>query len=534
LSLIDFSDPLAPVRHEGLITYPDRIREICVDSTHIYLATGSSPNYEIKLYEYATDPLNPTEVGSIPTTYYTYSMGLTNIGGFGKYLIADDPDSPMIHAYSVEDPSAVTAVTPYPFPSGEPRKMTTMGNYIYLTYDKGGSDGWLYVMYLDPGLPGFYELGSVDLPGESLFTVLDWPYVYIGDGSAGLTVCDVSVPSTPVYECSIPLVSNGFSLSLSDDILCIIPYHAGMEVFDMHNPTLPDHLARLPVVNCPCEAEVAGDHLLVAENAFSFQAIKTVDISDPPNARVVGERFLSVQARHLDLEDDILAVASLSRWMLFDASDPLNLSLVVAIPLLDNITAIAVRGEALYVALDSSKVEVYDISNLPSVSHTATLSPANKAYGFSFCGIYFYLGPLQGLYHYSLPDPLNPVPQGIYPASSPGLMESEVQGDYVYLVTQSSLEIADVSSPGSPSFESTIDVGAPDPLDGIAMDGQFAYLRGSKPMSPYVCSAWPPDTPSVLGPLHVDEHNVYDIIIDNCYLYEMCPHTGGVRIYRLY
>ncbi len=533
LGLVDFTDPLAPVQHEGLITYPDGIKGICLDSTHLYLHTGSAPAYEIKIYDYITDPLDPVEVGSIPITYYTYYMALTEIDGFGKYLVVGDADGAMIHAYSVDDPSAVTDVVPYPFPAGSPRGMSTRGNLIYLAYAKSGNDGWLYVMHLDPSMPGFFEFGSVDIPGEGGFTALDWPYVFIGDTSAGLTVCDVSIPSTPIHKCSVPLISLGGHLSINEHILCIAPYNAGLQVFDIQNPSLPDPIARLKVVNNPWSAVVSGDYLIVADMAFGYSAIKTVDISDPSNAHVVGEFFLSVPPCYLDLQNDILAVASMKQWMLFDASDPTDLSLIIAVPLPEDIMAIAMHNDALYVALDSKKVVTYDIGSLPFVTTTDMFVAPDIARGFSFYWACMYLDTDPGLEIYSVADPLNPSYIGAYPMAS-DLEDSSVQGDYIYLITDTDLEIANLSDPSIPAFESTIDVGAFDPLDGITMVGQFAYIHGSKPMPPYFCNVWPSDSPSALGQVHPGEYTISSMVIDNSYLYEMVPYYKGIHIFQLY
>ena len=113
------------------------------------------------------------------------------------------------------------------------------------------------------------------------------------------------------------------------------------------------------------------------------------------------------------------------------------------------------------------------------------------------------------------------------------LSDTAVQDPYLYVLTHSALEIVDIHNPATPFYVSSVAVGAPDTVDVLAMDGQFAYIGSQVMLPPYGCSVWPPDVPTALGPLTADPMMMSDILVESGHLYEICLYSG-IRIYRIY
>jgi hypothetical protein len=224
-------------------------------------------------------------------------------------------------------------------------------------------------------------------------------------------------------------------------------------------------------------------------------------------------------------------------WMLMDASDPLNLVPTYTAAAASPPDAIALRGNALYVAFSSPspEIDVWDATDPSAPSYATTLGLSSLAYGFAFKDDHMYVSTPGAIEVYSLTNPLLPNHVDSYSYSPFGYSEAAVQGDYLYMVTGQSLELAGLSDPGWPTFSGDVAL----PIDGsdcfrsITVDGQFAFVGGYL-VETTTCLAWPPEDPTVVGPVHDDALPVVlDLLNDSGYLYEATA-TSGLHIYDLY
>ena len=530
LNLIDFSDPASPVVHENIFNYIGEPGHSAIDQTHLYVEFGTGPDYILNIFEYAANPLSPAIVGSIPISWQPTCIELTESPGFGTYLLVGQVA--MIHCFWVEDPSSISEYTPYPIAGGEVKSIAANGNFCYLAVEKAGSDGWLYVLDFIQGLDGFNYYGSVDIPGEAEFIRHQAQNVFIADGSAGLTVCDISIPTLPDHLGTSSLVSEGVNLTIDGDEVYIIPEHAGLQVFDVSVPNAPDQLSRLKVVNHPTSIDPLGDYLLVTEYAGEHKAFKTVDISDPSSAHVVDEYFLSQGPWYIDRDGTHAVLLSDNCWYIFDVSNPLDLNYINTVPFTGNPFVIGINNDAVYLANDVPEVKVYDIGNLPSVTAKPSFTPPDVVTGFEFYGNYMYLNTTPGIQIYNISDPFNPVHSGLY-MLSPSTQQSVIEYGYLYMLTGFDIEVADLSSPISPVYLGECSIGAPSLSVMLDIDGQFGYTGAFTSQPAYACGLWPLDNPWPIGALHDNEIPVVDIEAHNGYFYEVSM-LGGVRIYDLY
>ena len=532
LSVIDFTNPLSPVLYEDVIQITDDFADITMNSTHLYVGTSLSPISEVKIFNYITDPLNPSEIGSVAVPYEPHVLGLLDPEGPETHLVVGTWGD--ILTYDVENVLSITPAGIYNFPLGTPRDVTTWQDYIYVAYDaSGGGEGWLYVL-LQTTIPSLVEEGNVDLPGSASHVAANWPYVYVGDGGSGLTICDVTTPASPTHTSSTPMNSRGFDLAVQDDHVFIISLEDGLDVMDVSTPSSPVTVSRLRVINDPWGMQVTADYLLVGNTGNWTRSIKTIDISDPPNAAVVGEIYLTDPPGHLRLDGNILASGIGMQWKLFDAGDPLNLVAGGSGTTTNFLQAIGVFGTTLYVSYESAvgpEVEIYDISNIASPSYVNSLILADICRGICFAEGHMYLRTSPEILVYSVADPLNPVPVGNYPKTD--VRDFAARGDYLHMVTNDIVEIADISTPSSPVFAGATSLPVADWLERIIVDGQFAYITVMD-APPYSCWVWPPDSPTPLAPVHDnDAYGGGNLAVHNGYLYQS-TESAGIRIYDLY
>ena len=529
LSMIDVSDPSSPVLHTNLIGYGYELDAIFMNSTHLYIATDNGiPNTLVTIYDWATDPMNPVEVGSFnaPSTQPVV-LDLVDPEGPATYLIVGCENN--IYAYNVEDPSSVSAAGSF--------ACTTLNDIaVHDTYvccvgtGMAVSEG-LFILNQVPPV-ALIPMGSIDTPGHAIFIDVNWPMAYIGDYDQGLAVCDMTTPATPVCISSTPLVGDGRNVAVNGDLVCIVPDGAGFQIFDVSTPATPQSLFLTDVVNRPLFGCVIDDYLVTNDMGDSYWAIKTVDISDPLSARVVAQFPMSTLFRPLMFRvspDRIGVVAYDTDWLLLDLSDPLNISVSASGTLASDVNTAAIRGDALYLARQGH-LEVYDINPLPPVWQTSVSIP-NNALWFAFKDNYMYIsaGMIAIL---SVTNPMNPSVVGMYAPQTAAQLIT-VHGDYLYIAEDDRLEIADVSNPLSPSYVGSVQVASPpEKAYFVAVDGRFAYLSGM--MDTLICNIWPPDSPTVLGPLDPGHYRFgYEKFFRDELLFEL-GWPGGIRMYDLY
>jgi len=108
--------------------------------------------------------------------------------------------------------------------------------------------------------------------------------------------------------------------------------------------------------------------------------------------------------------------------------------------------------------------------------------PTSFATAVAFNGSIVYMADMEdGLYTFSLADPLHPKQLALLPSDKSGdpawygAMDVAVQGNYAYIAAYSGeLVVVDVSDPAHPTVESGLDLnGTP---QGLLVDGNLVYL----------------------------------------------------------
>ncbi len=532
INLVDFTDPSSPVLHEGVLQYTDKPADLVMNSTHLYTGNKLSPLSDIFIYDWASDPTSLSQVGTFQVPYEPHVLDLLDPEGPDTYLVVATWSD--VLTYSVENPSSVSPKGDYSWPAGAARDIVTSGDYIYVAHDlSGGGDGWLYVLRQTTD-PDVVQVGTVDIPGAASRIDFDSSYAYLGDGIAGLTICNVANPASPQHTSTTELVSYGTDVAFNDGAAYVVAKDAGLQAFDVTDPANPSELSWIKVINNPGMIVEKDGYLIIGDSTMLYYGIKILDISNPANAFVAGYYHADWQLSRLALEGDVLALSGLDHWGLCDVSDPLNIVEAGSGTTSNNISATGLRGDVLYISHNvpgSPELLIYDISNINSPVPQAPLALSQLPYQILFKDNYMYLICYAEVTVYDLTDPLAPVYAGNY--VGPGISRGDIRGDYLHLTRDTALEITSLADPTTPAYMGSVDIPTMDPLDKLLVNGQFAYV-GSMSLPTYACYVWPPDSPSNFGPLYPsDDISAGITLVYDGYLYESTEMVG-LRIFDLY
>ncbi len=529
VSMIDFSDPSAPVEHVAVISFPQmNTSGIQIHSPYLYVGAGS----DVIIYDIGTTPTSPVEVNTITITGEPQLLEVLDPDGPNTRLIVGTWND--IFSFNIEDPMSISATGFYHFSSGAPRDIEIHDDYIIASANIS-SDGWLIVFQQWTFSIGL--LGSEDIPGDGRNLEFNWPYAYIAEGLEGMTICDLTTMTSPSYVSTTGLIGFGYDLAINENYVYIIPWNAGMQVIDVSIPLSPSPLARLQVINSAYSMVLKDNYLIIAElGQGGFSAIKVLDISNQPNFTFAYEMYPGFRPTNLAINGNTLIAASQDKsWVTMDVTNPQNIIPKSQTFESDFIYELAVMDNTayIYVSMVGYPVRIYDITDLSTPIYKNTIALANGVRDFNFVDNLMYIAQGANIDIYSLTNPFFPAFVDTYSFNPTGYSDTEIRNNFLYLVGQNFLEIADISTPTAPLFLGS--TALPDQNNMfwyIAVEGQFAYVDG--PMEKlYSCRVYPPDSPEVLGDFY-DEvtHSGRGLIVHEGILYE--SGTGGLHIYDLY
>ena len=534
LYAIDFSDPYAPVIHDDVVHIPTKAGEaMCLDDELLFVKTGINFPLEILIYDIATDPSAPVEIGQIDCMYEPEVLGLMELPTYGKYLAVGA--SGYIHAYSVEDTGSITELPEFNLTQTRPNGLASDGDWLFLAATDTSWNGYIATLQLDPLLPGYTWGDGYDVPGQSYNIVIDGSYAYVADGDAGLSVVDISNPASMVPGYSLEMISDSADLYKLGSTLCAVPVNAGLEFFDMTDPENPQQYGHLPVCNAPVAATLLGDYMYVVDELHDGGTLMTIDVSDPANAFIAAELPVPGEYFRLAGYGSRLAVSFISqsthKWVLLNADDPLNLVDLATVPVAVQIGALAINADGVYVGSQVPDISAWDYSSLPPTSLGGT-GLTYQPYEIAFGSGHMYVSTEGGVEILSMVDPLSPVYEGIYLVYD-SFRDAAITGDYLYMVNNTTVEVANLFDPAIPVFEGSVALNPGYSLGNIVIDGQYAFAAGSW-IPPIAVQRLPIASPSVMCSLNSnDSYTTVELIAGNGYLYEF-GYESGIHIYDLY
>jgi hypothetical protein len=319
LSIVDVSDPtqaddIATVELFG------RGKDVAVAQDQVAVATGEAIHFID-----ASDPYEPIEQELwYAHEHRTESSVVTrtqrNVIGFGgKYSFFGLPGVAGLNVYDVND-------------SGQPR-LVGVGLEDQLIWDAEGAGDLVYAVtgdglfrvvdVSDPSQPS--QIGGLAAPVTSDDADQDGVDVEVQGnlavvaGDLGLTVIDITEPTSPLVLSTLPAL--GFGVELVGDLAYVVS-HQQVYLVNLEDPSAPSVV--IPPYNHPgaIDFEVVGGYAYLVSDVDEFVNLTVVDLAYDDRWTFVGELTLVDPGRYSDWwpRNGVLSIAgnrlalALSNW----------------------------------------------------------------------------------------------------------------------------------------------------------------------------------------------------------------------------
>lgn len=167
-------------------------------------------------------------------------------------------------------------------------------------------------------------IGELALPGLAMDVALRGAHAFVAglpfppNGEGLLHVVDWSTPSAPVLLRSLRLSSSGRGVAMADSLLYLACADGAVRIFDVAEPAEPAPQGQFATELDIRGIEVAAGRLYL----LSTDGVTSMALEDPLAPRAVARFQTGAMLRRLDVEGDVLFVASYEAgvWVLRDLS----------------------------------------------------------------------------------------------------------------------------------------------------------------------------------------------------------------------
>jgi hypothetical protein len=408
------------------------------------------------------------------------------------------------------------------------RRMVADGTYLYVS---DGNYGEVRVVDAsDPANPSI--AATIPLTGSENGLFLAAGKLYVARGIEGLTIVDVTTPTSPVVLGTVQgPPAQAYSVTVSGTTAYVGNGYDGMCVVDVAAPGSPAVLGALATTS-----PATGYHGLATLSGMLFlperQTLDVIDVSTPASPRIADTWESSSYSYALAVEGDYVYVASWEEGLdVIDVSVPASAEVVARIRTTGSATdVVATPG---YVYLASSELSVVDVSTptSPAVVHTV----GAYAYALALSGTWLYLAGDDSVHVVDVSVPTSAAVATSVTTSTTGTILIATSGNFAAAVGKvypnaPILDVLDISTPASAHIVGSCtlsDIGFGWPR-AIAMVGDYVYVAHDSGIT--IVDASVPASPSVVGsaPLPSGTSDAQALYVDGTKLY---AGTGAVWLY---
>lgn len=363
--------------------------------------------------------------------------------------------------------------------AGPARAVAVAGNYAYVGE---GTNGLEVVDISNPKLPRL--TGACGTAGSVAGVALAGSFAYLASEAVGLEVIDVSDPAhpQPVGSCDTDGTASG--VTLAGHYAYVADGTNGLVVIDVSNPAQPRWVSGLDTSGYATGVKVVGGYAYVADGVGGLAII---DVNDPTKPRQVGEFPTSGVTSGVDVAGHYayLADSSASSYLtVVDVSNPTqpqSMSSHADGP--GPATGVVVAGGLAYlsISLHSVMLEVADIADPAkprAIGYCYCPAPAwVDDFGLAVSGTCAFMAAgTQGLVVIDVGQVAVPQRIGGYPFWPYGGFDVlAVSGGLAYLATMGSLTVVDAGNPADPQWLGGCTTGVNLYPEDLAVRGNLAY-----------------------------------------------------------
>ena len=330
------------------------VPEIYGDSVAIHMGFAYVPivtnrNFAVNVYD-IRDPLNISLAGVLNTA----GQGDLHIGGNRLYLQNED----VLVTYQILSPGHLIRIDAR---DSRGWKVSSNADHVYVV------DHLNVLVYDTRALSDSIDnYQSLDTVYPSRYIEIDDTHAYLA-GNASLTVVDILYPvegMQVVSGLSFPFFVE--DITLEGDLLFSANGSYGLAIMDVSIPSDPILLFSDVDASDVPPADFTSRHSVAVKEYYAYatlpyaHAIAVYDVSDPLSTEVVGQ-FDHEFPDRISIFGDILVTYGLDgQAALYDISDPLNAELLYSFGI--NFSDVHIVDSMMYTTSDIAGVKIYDIS----------------------------------------------------------------------------------------------------------------------------------------------------------------------------
>jgi len=274
---------------------------------------------------------------------------------------------------------------------------------------------------LDGNFNAIETLGNA---GFAMKLHLDGDYLYVADLSGGVRIYDLTVPEAPVFLEEVATDPNCQDLEIADDVLFAVNSNnsgAGLTLTDVSDPSTPMPISVFNTTNGTMGIGLAGDLCLLANG---FGGLRAVDISHPLVPSLLGDLPFGANATDVEPQGNVAYAVSFGGGMLaIDIADPTAMS-VINQQFWGFLNALDLTGDLAWVADGSQGLRVVDISDpadLNTVGIQAVGGQPRDVVRSGVSSYAFLADDFYGLRQMEVSDPSAPFLMASYPSADRGM-----------------------------------------------------------------------------------------------------------------
>jgi len=251
--IFNISDP-SNIQQMATSSASSKLLSVLVDGDILYLGTSVlTTSGWLALYNVS----NPHSIpGPSDALWLDGNVTDLEVQGHFLYVAAHGSPSHDFRIFDVEDPTNIKEV-------GGEAWIDLYGLYVvgHLAYVADGTYG-LYIrnVSIPSTITGF---GHINTPGNATDVLVDGGIAFVADGSSGVQVVDVTDPNNPTIIGGYDTAGDARQLALQGDTLYVADSGNGLVVLDVADPTHPTYVER---INLPYtwDVDLYGPYIVVA------------------------------------------------------------------------------------------------------------------------------------------------------------------------------------------------------------------------------------------------------------------------------
>ncbi len=463
----------------------------------------------------------PLAAAAQDCTYYGESLsdpfrGSIDTPGQGSFVeIRDDhffvlgTDWPSCYLTAVDysDPDNLAAASSINTEIGFAHDYTLWEDYALVV---GDTTRFALVDVSDPTQLSF--LGETRTVHDVSAVVGHQNYAYLAT-SNHIEVMDIADPTSPTSIAIVSTVGTGQRLAVSGQYLFVAESYAGIEAFDIDEPSSPLPIDTVTTLN-PFDLAIVDQYAYVADH---LGGLVVVDVSDPGDMHIVGQANVPFSARRIAVENGRAYLTGHNDGVqVFDITDPTDPIPIWNYATTGLATDVACSGDLLVIVDGIPDAQIIDLTMpIDPPEHVSSLYLNNVAWRLVVEGAFAYVvkAPASALAAVDLTDPAQPVERGSIGIPG-GASDMDVQNGFVYVVGYDfGFRVYDVNDPDLPALADVVSVGGN--CRSVAVAGNIALVGGVVNDTGLlsVFDIETPDSPQFLGSLSTTPDGVEDIAL---------------------